>query len=66
MDIHLDIHGFIWICMHGLAIDSRSRGSNVVVRFFLRRLVKLRWFLSSQSHTLNTVTFIIALSEGFD
>jgi len=25
MDIHLDIHGFLWISMHRLAMDSRSR-----------------------------------------
>jgi len=25
MDIHLDILGFVWISMHWLALDSRSR-----------------------------------------
>jgi len=25
MDIHLDILGFLWISMHRLAMDSRSR-----------------------------------------
>jgi len=25
MDIYFDIHGFIWISMHGLAMDSRSK-----------------------------------------
>ena len=28
MDIHLDILGYLWISMHGLAMGSRSRVVN--------------------------------------
>jgi len=39
MDIHLDILGFLWISIHWLAMDSRSRGSNFFKPIHSNRLL---------------------------
>jgi len=37
MDIQLDVHGFLWISMHDIAVDSRSRDTKAQFTFDHRR-----------------------------